>query len=155
MPARDNGGYQFVICPPETMTPSRRRLLSMTSSALASVVALNLLSPPQACANATQAAIPARLLQYFPIAGFCYYLGAGLWNRLLPGVELRLVREAENPYDNRAVAVYWQHEKLGFVPRDDNAAISQLLDRGEVLRAHLHTRTQPTDWRPLEIAVTW
>lgn len=46
-----------------------------------------------------------------------------------------LVREADNPYDARAVRVGWQGQKIGYVPRTDNAAISQLLDRGEPVSA--------------------
>lgn len=46
-----------------------------------------------------------------------------------------LVREADNRHDDRAARVEWQGHKLGYIPRLDNAAVSQLLDCGERLEA--------------------
>jgi len=77
------------------------------------------------------------LLQQSPVAGFQYYEGERIFARLREGMALRLLREPENQYDKRAVAVYAGRSKLGFVPRLDNAAISQMLDRGELLSARI------------------
>ncbi|MCO6440889.1 MAG: HIRAN domain-containing protein [Nitrococcus mobilis] len=45
------------------------------------------------------------------------------------------VREPANPHDPKAVRIDWHNQKLGYVPRDENTAISQMLDRGERLGA--------------------
>lgn len=71
-------------------------------------------------------AAPVRhlLIQQSPIAGFQHYAGEKVFSRLREGMPLRLLREPENRYDKRAVAVYCGDAKLGFVPRIDNAAVS-------------------------------
>lgn len=52
------------------------------------------------------------------------------------GAPLRLVREPENDYDARAVAVWTQEgTKLGYVPRIDNQPLTNLMDAGVALRA--------------------
>ncbi len=80
---------------------------------------------------------PHLVLQHSPLAGFQFHRGEALWPRLAVGAPLGLVREPRNPHDPRAVAVTFQGEKLGYVPRVDNAAVAQLLDRGERLEARV------------------
>jgi hypothetical protein len=77
------------------------------------------------------------LLQESPVAGFQYHHGERLWRHLRPGGPLRLVREPDNRYDRRAVRVEWRGRQLGYVPRSENAAVAQLLDRGEHLAAEI------------------
>lgn len=69
------------------------------------------------------------------LAGYRYYQADKAYKYLLPGDELELRREPQNPQDHRAVEVYWGGEKLGYLPREDNSAIAQLMDRKERLRA--------------------
>jgi hypothetical protein len=102
----------------------RRRFLS-TLFATAAGVALT--------ARAPAAPRPRRLIQESPLAGFQYHAGERLWNDLREGDKLTLAREPGNPYDPRAVRVDWKAEKLGYLPRIENTAVSQMLDRGEHL----------------------
>jgi len=76
-------------------------------------------------------------LQRSPVAGFQYHEGDAVWSRLRVGERLDLIREEDNPYDLRAVRVEWRGHQLGYVPRLDNAAVSQLLDNGQTLRAEI------------------
>ena len=95
------------------------------------------------------------LLQESPVAGFQYDKGERLFGRLQTGTPLRLVREAENRYDRNAVAVYFQGEKLGFVPRSDNCAISQLMDRGKQLSARIVKVSRvKTPWERIRFEVS-
>lgn len=96
---------------------------------------------------------PTLLLQQSPIAGFQYYDGEQLWDQFQLNQPLTLQREADNPHDKRAVAIYWRHQKLGYIPRRDNAAISQLIDRGETLRAHIQQLNMDDYWQRMHIAV--
>jgi len=77
------------------------------------------------------------LLQTSPLAGFQYHQGERLWSRLRTGQPLVLQREEDNPYDGKAVMVLWNGKKLGYVPRAANVAVSQMLDRGQTLRARI------------------
>lgn len=75
------------------------------------------------------------IVQQSPIAGFQYYAGDELFPELWVDTPLLLIREQGNKYDENAVAVHYKQYKLGFVPRADNTAIAQMLDRGERLSA--------------------
>ncbi len=93
-------------------------------------------------------------LQRSPIAGFQYHDGEALWTALSVGASLRLVREADNPHDRRAVRVDWHGRKLGYVPRIDNAAVSHLLDAGRTLDAEIVAlQDSRNPWERVEFAV--
>ena len=51
-------------------------------------------------------------------------------DKLKPGKKLALKAEPDNPYDPCAVAIYRKDVQLGYVPKDENALISQLLSFG-------------------------
>ena len=64
------------------------------------------------------------------IAGFTYWDGCFIFRKLEIGTELRLVRELENEHDSKAVAIYYDSHKLGYIPSDSNKTISILMDMG-------------------------
>jgi hypothetical protein len=66
----------------------------------------------------------------FHIAGFTYYEGVLVFDKLKIGTELRLKPEPENRYDANAVAIYFKKRKIGFVPRTCNKPIAAILDAG-------------------------
>ncbi|MDP2963753.1 MAG: HIRAN domain-containing protein [Sulfurimicrobium sp.] len=76
-------------------------------------------------------------LQNSRLAGFKYYEGRKLWPQLRVGDALKLVREADNPYDDNAIGVEWQGHKLGHVPRSDNASLARFMDHGQRLEARI------------------
>lgn len=49
----------------------------------------------------------AYLLLAAPVAGFQYHQGPAVWHQMRAGDFLELRREPENPYDKRAIALYW------------------------------------------------
>lgn len=101
-----------------------------------------------------QAQPRSTLLLEVSVAGFQYYEGERLWPRLNPGDPLTLVREPDNPYDERAVALYWKDDKLGYIPRADNAVIANLMDQGLPVQARLRTKTRGTNpWERLGVEV--
>ncbi len=93
-------------------------------------------------------------LQRSPVAGFQYHQGEVVWPMLAVGTSLTLVREPENQYDPRAVRVDWQGQKLGYVPRIDNAAVSHLLDSDQVVAATIVSLSDSTNpWDRIEFVV--
>ena len=95
------------------------------------------------------------LIQRNPVAGFQYHDGETVWPGLAEGDALRLRREPDNPYDRKAVAVYWHRAKLGYVPRSANTAIAQMMDRDERLAARIARLSKSEDpWRPVEISIS-
>ncbi|QLQ26813.1 MAG: HIRAN domain-containing protein [Dechloromonas sp.] len=93
-------------------------------------------------------------LQRSPLAGFQYHRAEAVWPLLSVGAALDLVREPDNAHDSRAVRVDWQGQKLGYVPRIDNAAVSHLLDGGQAVTARIVAlRQSGNPWERVELAV--
>lgn len=98
--------------------------------------------PLLAVSAKAQAGERTALLLQTNVAGFRYYEGQRLWAGLSTNDPLVLVREPANPYDDKAVAVYWCKSKLGYIPRADNAVIANLMDQDLVLRAFIQEKRQ-------------
>ncbi len=94
-------------------------------------------------------------LQRSPVAGFQYHCGESIWPQLLPGVSLGLVREANNPYDPRAVRIEYDGLKIGYVPRVENSTIAYLLDSGRQVSASIvELRESPNPWDRIEVSLS-
>lgn len=94
------------------------------------------------------------LLLNAKVAGFRYYSGERVWTGIRPGDPVMLKREPGNPYDGRAVALYWHGEKLGYLPRVDNSVIAGLLDQGASVDAHIARKNLTQDpWEKLVVKV--
>lgn len=66
----------------------------------------------------------------FCIAGFSYYDGALVFDRLKIGQKLKLVPEPTNPVDKNAITIYLKDYKLGYVPKAGNREMSKVLYAG-------------------------
>ena len=104
-----------------------------------------------------QAIIPKRktYLQQFFVAGFRHYKGMELLGLMQTNDLLELRREPENEYDNCAVALYWQQEKIGYVPANLNELLSRLMDAGALpllgMITHLNKEVKP--WENVAVAI--
>jgi hypothetical protein len=116
---------------------------------IAALVGLGVAIPP------VQAATSRRIeLQRSPVAGFQYHRGESVWSELQVGEGVMLVREPDNAFDPRAVRIDWRGNKLGYVPRIDNAAICHLLDNGQAVSAEIVSlRMSDNPWDRIEFAV--
>src|SRR5688572_29487458 len=72
---------------------------------------------------------PVALMQC-PVAGFQYHGGEACWGQIHANDRLALKREPGNRHDPRAIAVEWRNVMVGYVPREANYALSQMMDRG-------------------------
>mgnify|MGYP000906903865 FL=1 len=105
-------------------------------------------------AAATLAAEVRVLVQSSPLAGFRYYAGEDLWTQMREGDRLTLVREPDNPHDAKAVRVEWRGQKLGYLPRRENAAVAGAMDGGEAVDARIaKLRRHRNPWQRLLIEV--
>lgn len=75
------------------------------------------------------------MLGEMPVAGYKYYKGKKLEHLMEPGKEISLIREPENKYDEAAIAVYFNNEKIGYLPRAENATIALLMDQQATVTA--------------------
>lgn len=85
------------------------------------------------------ACAPARpeVLLVTDVAGYQYHAAPSLEEAFFTGQALELVREPDNPYDPLAVRLDWQGQKIGYVPRRDNATIAAAIDDGQTLAARI------------------
>ena len=105
-------------------------------------------------AAAAPAAVRLVIVQASPVAGFQYHAGEHVWPLLRVGDRLDLVREADNTHDEPAVRVDWNGEPLGYVPRLENVAVAQMLDRGEALHARVTALAESRNpWERVELEV--
>lgn len=94
------------------------------------------------------------LVQSSPLAGYRYHAAAQVWEELKVGDPLELARESDNRHDANAVSLSWRGQKLGYVPRRENAALAWGLDRGEPLRARIsRLAAHPNPARRIEFEV--
>ncbi len=88
------------------------------------------------------------ILQTSPLAGFQHHAGGALFALMRVGDMLELRREADNPYDPRAVRVYWHGAQIGYAPRVDNVDLARLMDRGVRVEARiLHLQEAKDPWK--------
>jgi hypothetical protein len=102
-------------------------------AAASAAIVLSLL-PAAPSARAAEAVI---VVQRAALAGLRHYEAPRVWREMRVGDRLRLVREADNPHDASAIRVEWRGRKLGYLPRQDNAAAARQLDRGAPLEGRV------------------
>jgi hypothetical protein len=101
-----------------------------------------------------QSAAVRMLVQSSPLAGFQYYQGKDLWDEMKVGDALTLAREADNPHDANAVRVEWRGRQLGYVPRRENRAVAQHMDRGGAVEARISKLVQHRNpWQRIEFEI--
>ena len=74
------------------------------------------------------------------VAGRQYHDADEVWNELKVGTKLRLVRDLDNRYDPKAVAIVYDQKRkgeeeteefvLGYIPKDENEIVAALLEMG-------------------------
>ena len=135
-------------CREPRQTGSRRRFIK-------SVLSLGLLPLATKAKSITDPKqTPSILLQHSPIAGFQYYEGENIWPQMKVADALTLQRESQNRYDTHAIVVYWQQSKLGYIPRQENRTLAQMMDRGQTLNAQIQQlQNKAAPWGRIEVKI--
>ena len=98
-------------------------------------------------ALAAEAASARIVVQHAPLAGFVYYDGQAVWDRMKVGDRLTLAREPDNPHDPNAVKLEWQGRMLGYVPKRDNTDLARQMDHGAKVEARITELTRAANGR--------
>ncbi len=94
------------------------------------------------------------LVQTAPLAGFQFHEAQRLWPQLREGDPLTLRRNPANRHDQRAIAVIWHDQMLGYLPRAENDAVSTAMDEGIMAEARIAALCDdPDPWRRVRIEV--
>ena len=78
--------------------------------------------------------------------------------RCEPGDPIVLERQPDNEHDPNAILVVWQGHDLGYLAREDAAAVASALDEGRAYQANIHKLTGGSADYPsygLKVAVAW
>lgn len=88
------------------------------------------------------------------VRGFQHYAGPRVLRRMKDLDVLDLVREYDNQHDPNAVAVYWEGNKVGYLPMGENVSLANMMDHGLLLECHVvYTRPDARHWEQCFIAV--
>jgi hypothetical protein len=71
------------------------------------------------------------------ISGYQYHKGAQMEHLFQSGTTFSLKREPENPFDDDAVALYYENARIGFIPPHSNVEIARMIEKGEKLKARI------------------
>jgi hypothetical protein len=69
-------------------------------------------------------------LANFNLVGATYYELPICFNELKIGTTLNAKLETDNKFDARAIAIYYEDKKIGFIPRNENRIFYKLLITG-------------------------
>ena len=99
-------------------------------------------------------ALPLALMQC-PIAGFQHHGGERCWSQIRIHDRLVLEREPGNRHDPRAITVRWHEVMLGYVPREANYALAQIMDRGARVEARVKSLREAGDpWQRVMMEIS-
>jgi len=96
------------------------------------------------------------LLQCF-VRGFKFYDGPQLLNNMKEGSMLELVREPDNKYDECAIALHYNNQKIGYIPSESNEVLSRLLDSKavELVAEITHLQKEAATWENMHVATAF
>lgn len=94
------------------------------------------------------------LVQSSPLAGIQYYTAKQWWVEMQTNDALELIREPDYRHDANAIRVEWNGHKLGYVPRRENQAVAQEMDRGTRLAANISKlQRHRSPWQRLKMGI--
>lgn len=95
------------------------------------------------------------LLQCF-ISGFRFYQGPKLLSSMKVNDMLELVREPNNEFDQNAIALHWNKNKIGYIPAKSNEILSKLIDINIIeLQAEItYLNADVKEWENVTIAIS-
>ena len=98
--------------------------------------------------------VNAKKIVDFYIAGYIFYQGQDIESYIKESDILHLKREPENIHDNNAIAIYRNEVKLGYIPRNHNEILANILDNEIKLYARVKYKyiENPT-WERLKIEI--
>lgn len=107
------------------------------------------LAPPPARAQTVRI-----LVQDSPLAGSQYYALESRFAEMRVGDALTLTREPDNRHDRHAVRVDWRGAMLGYLPRAENQAVANAMNRGLRVEGRIAALApHPNPWQRLRVEV--
>ncbi len=64
-----------------------------------------------------------------------------------------LTREPTNKFDKRAIAIYYNKNKIGYIPKEKNEVIANLMDAGKKFSAKLISKSWEGNWLKIVVEI--
>ena len=88
------------------------------------------------------------------VAGTSYKDVESIEPGLNKGHVLTLKRDADNKYDNLAIAIYDEAgNNIGYVPRDKNEVLARLMDGGKLIFGKIKEKQWVNSWLQIDIKI--
>jgi HIRAN domain len=87
------------------------------------------------------------------VAGTSFTSALKFEKDLKKNMDLQLMREPKNKFDEFAIGLFFKGKKIGYIPRDHNEVIARLLDAGKPFTAKLKEKEFEGNWLRLEVSV--
>lgn len=73
------------------------------------------------------------IIAHVPIAGLKYYRAVELATLMHQGDTLSFEHEPNNPHDPNAIMIFWNRNKIGYIPSEHAKVLHQLLEQHQKL----------------------
>jgi hypothetical protein len=73
--------------------------------------------------------------------------------KLTPKTVFDLKREQKNKYDKNAVAICFEEAKIGYIPKEKNEVIANLMDAGKKFSAKLISKEWEGNWLKIDVEI--
>jgi hypothetical protein len=70
------------------------------------------------------------------------------------GTVLRMIRNPQNKYDEMAIGIYLDKERVGWVPMELNLIISRLMDAGKAIICRVTDASWKSNWFKIEAKIS-
>ena len=87
------------------------------------------------------------------VAGTSYQKLKAIEPELLHQTVFEMKREAANEFDKKAVAIYYDKNKIGYIPKEKNEVIANLMDAGKKFSARLISKKWEGNWLKIVVDI--
>lgn len=72
---------------------------------------------------------------------------------LVPGSVLKMIRHPKNEYDEPAIDIYINDNRIGWVPQEFNEVISRLMDAGKAFFCRVENTRRINKWLKIDVKI--
>ena len=87
------------------------------------------------------------------VAGTSYQSLKEIEKEIIHNAVFDLTREPTNKFDKRAIAISYNKNKIGYIPKEKNEVIANLMDAGKKFSAKLISKSWEGNWLKIVVEI--
>lgn len=87
------------------------------------------------------------------VAGTSYQSLKEIEKEIIHNAIFDLTREPTNKFDKKAIAIYYNKNKIGYIPKEKNEVIANLMDAGKKFSAKLISKSWEGNWLKIVVEI--